>query len=155
MATRDLLEDLLLACNLPGRDRENLGAAFSAEEKMLTFDFNGAPRGSPEVFEHLKRCAKNLYTNTYKDICSDVKKRSGGSVSISPRGLGIQLSFVRKLCIAHQVPWINALAVNGKSWRPGSSFLPKNVDWRPSHEPLWRGMVLQVFAYDWSLVIVK
>lgn len=122
---------------------------------MLTFDFGNAPHGTREVFDNLKLCARNLYTNNYGNICNEIKEGSKGDVSISPRGVGAQLGYIRTLCIEHNVPWINALAVNKEQWRPSESFLPNNVDWNPSHELLWRGMVLQVFAYDWSHIIVK
>jgi hypothetical protein len=122
---------------------------------MLTFDFSVAPHGTQEIFEYLKVCAKNLYTNNYATICEDIKQSSRGAVSILPRGIGTPLGYIRTLCIEHHVPWINALAVNKEQWRPSESFLPSNVNWDPSHELLWRGMVLQVFAYDWSQIAMK
>ncbi len=50
------------------------------------------------------------------------------------------------------MPWLNALAVNTDTRRPGDSFLPPGVAVGADEERMWRGMVLQVYAYDWTNV---
>lgn len=122
---------------------------------MRAFDFSAAPHGSREIFQYLKVCAANMYTNNYKEICDQIKRSGTNSVSVLPIAIGAPLGYIRTLCIEHEVPWINALAVSVATWRPGDSFLPGDASWHPSHELLWRGMVLQVFSYDWSLIAIK
>ena len=119
-----------------------------------------APYGTIEVFEYLRECAKHMYTNNYQNICDEVKRRSNGAVKILPKRIGPPLGVIRQQYIDQKVPWLNALAVgiNSKSrryhWRPSHGFLPGESNWEPSHETLWRGMVIQVFSYDWNSVIV-
>lgn len=127
---------------------------------MVTFTLNTGPHGTAEVFEHLKVCAKNMFTDNYESICSAVDERSHHTIRIAPIGIGSRLGYIRSECIRTNVPWINALAVGinrntPNFWRPSDGFLPQDVSWNPSHETLWRGMVIQVFSYDWSHVTVQ
>lgn len=126
---------------------------------MITFTLSNGPHGTTEVFEYLKRCARNMFTDNYESICNAVDEQSNGTVRIAPIGIGSRLGHIRAECIRHKVPWINALAVGinrntANFWRPSDGFLPQDVSWDPSHETLWRGMVNLVFSYDWSHITV-
>ena len=126
---------------------------------MPKFELSNGPRGTREVFEHLKLCAKRMYTDNYKNICAEITKRTKKRITINHRRVGKQLGHIRSQCIEHHVPWINALAVGTnwgtpQEWRPSHGFLPEAVSWEPSSEHLWRGMVLQVFSYDWTQISI-
>ena len=126
---------------------------------MPKFELSSGPHGTREVFEHLKICASGMYTDNYESICKGIAKRTRNQVNINHRGVGKQLGYLRSQCIDHQVPWINALAVGTnwgtpQEWRPSDGFLPRSVSWKPSFEHLWRGMVLQVFSYDWTQISI-
>jgi len=105
-----------------------------------------APKHAREVFEYLKRCAKQMRTVSYREIATVV-----GSHPIAMR---FSLGYIRdNICREHGLPWLNAIAVNWDTWYPGGGFLPKDVDMPGEDERLmWRGMVLQVFAHDWTSV---
>jgi hypothetical protein len=100
-----------------------------------------------------------MYTDNYENICKGVAAQTNNAVIIPPIAIGRQLGHIRSECIAHEVPWINALAVGvnrgtAQEWRPSDGFLPASTSWEPSFEHLWRGMVLQVFSFDWSQIAV-
>lgn len=100
------------------------------------------PSRTREVFEYLKRCASEMRTVTYGEL--------GDAVGLPAIGTAKPLGYIRDhVCRAQGLPWLNALAVNDKTRRPGDSFLPEGVTIGEDEEHLWRGMVLQVFAYDW------
>lgn len=129
---------------------------------MSTLALSNGPSGTKEIFEYLCECAKNMYTDNYQHICEEVEKRSQGTIKVIPADIGRYLGCIRDECIKIGMPWINALAVglNNKDpdpknhWRPSDGFLPQRGKWNPSHELLWRGIVLQVFSYDWNGVTV-
>jgi hypothetical protein len=50
------------------------------------------------------------------------------------------------------LPWLNVIAVNAKTRRPGDKFRPEGSSTEGDDESMWRNMVLRVFAYDWSSV---
>ncbi|HLL06115.1 MAG TPA: hypothetical protein VK539_36425 [Myxococcaceae bacterium] len=107
------------------------------------------PKKSREVFEYLKVCAKEMRTVNYKEVAD--------AVGLAAVGLGNQLGYIRdRICRKRGLPWLNAIAVNKGSRRPGDSFLPASVSIdQADEERLWRGMVLQVFAYEWDSVVFK
>ena len=126
---------------------------------MTTFELSSSPRGTREVFEYLKICASRMHTDNYKNICDAIAQRTKNKMKLNHRLVGKQLGHIRSQCIEHQVPWINALAVGTnwgtpQEWRPSYGFLPDSVSWEPSSEHLWRGMVLQVFSYDWTQILI-
>jgi hypothetical protein len=105
------------------------------------------PAKTTEVFEYLKRCASEMRTVKYGEI--------GKETNVAPIGIGSQLGYIRDhVCREKGLPWLNAIAVSGtKEWRPGKGFLPGDHQIpEKDEERLWRGMVLQVFAFDWSQV---
>src|SRR5687768_7155451 len=98
---------------------------------------------SKEVFEFLKKCAAQMRTVSYGEIAE--------SVRLAPTGIGYQLGYIRdNICRERGLPWLNAIGVNKTTWRPGDSFLPDGFARGRDEERMWRGMVLQVFAYDWD-----
>jgi hypothetical protein len=105
------------------------------------------PAKTTEVFEYLKVCASKMRTVSYGEIAEQPQ------VKLSPVGLGHQLGYIRdQVCRERGLPWLNAIAVNAGTWRPGDSFLPVGVSVGRDEERMWRGMVLQVFVYDWEQV---
>ena len=124
---------------------------------MKTFELSNGPYGTSEVFEQLTLCARRMYTDNYESICREISARTQNAVVIPAIGVGRHLGHIRTQCIEQQVPWINALAVGinrgtANEWRPSDGFLPASTSWDPSFEHLWRGMVLQVFSYDWTRI---
>jgi hypothetical protein len=104
-----------------------------------------APKKTREVFEYLKECAAKMRTAHYGEIAK--------ATGLAASGLAYQLGYIRdRICRKRGIPWLNALAVNKKTWRPGDSYLPPGVAMGRDEERMWRGMVLQVFAYDWDSV---
>ena len=108
-----------------------------------------APAKTREVFEYLRGCAWEMRTVTYKELAE--------AVGLAKPGIGRPLGYIRdEVCRRYERPWLNAIAVNTKTRRPGKSFLPENARLNSGDEKsLWRGMVLQVFAYDWGAVDFK
>ena len=105
------------------------------------------PQNTAAVFGYLVRCARQMRTVTYQEVAA--------AVGTHWRTLGPPLGHIRdKICTKLELPWLNALVVNGKTRRPGHNFLPTHIRITNPHikERLWRGTVLQVFAYDWSKV---
>jgi hypothetical protein len=106
------------------------------------------PAKTRKVFDYLKGCARQMRTVYYGEIAN--------AVGLAPIAIGKPLGYIRdRICRRRGLPWLNAIAVNQTSWRPGDSFLPPNVSMGQDEERLWRGMVLQVFAYDWDSVSFK
>ena len=104
------------------------------------------PAKTEQVFEYLKVCAGQMRTVTYGEITKALHMGKG-------QGVRYALGYIRDhLCRARGLPWLNAIAVNKETWRPGDSFLPAGVAVGRDEERLWRGMVLQVFVYDWDQV---
>ena len=104
-----------------------------------------SPAKTREVFEYLKRRANDMRTVTYGELAK--------ACGLAPSGIGYQLGHVRdEICRQRGLPWLSAIAVNTDTRRPGGSFLPEGVALGDDGDRLWRGMVLHVFAYDWSSV---
>jgi hypothetical protein len=103
------------------------------------------PAKTKAVFEHLKKCADQMRTVTYGELAKEC--------GLAPSGIGYQLGYVRdEICRKRGLPWLSAIAVNTDTRRPGGSFLPEGVTLGDDGDRLWRGMVLHVFAFDWSSV---
>jgi hypothetical protein len=104
-----------------------------------------APAKTREVFDYLKQCADEMRTVTY----GEVAEKTG----LFAPGLTHQLAYIRdEVCRRRGVPWISAIVVNAQNHRPGHAFLPEGVTFGDDGHRLWRGMVLHVFAFDWSSV---
>ena len=101
------------------------------------------PAKSREVFEYLKRCASQMRTVTYGEIAEQV--------DLAKPGVGRPLGYIRDgICRNRGLPWLNAIAVNAHTDRPGDGFIPGDTSLSQIDQELfWRGMVLQVFAFDW------
>lgn len=102
------------------------------------------PAKTRQVFNYLKRCASQMRTVTYGEIAEEV--------NLAKPGVGRPLGYIRdQICRNRGLPWLNAIAVNAYTDRPGTGFLPEDMNISETdQELLWRGMVLQVFAFDWS-----
>jgi len=101
------------------------------------------PAKTREVFEYLKRYASEMRTVTYGEVAD--------GVGLAASGMGFPLGYIRdQICRPRNLPWLSAIAVNATTRRPGESFLPNTVSFGGDQEFLWRGMVLQVFAFDWD-----
>ena len=102
------------------------------------------PAKTREVFEYLKACASQMRTVTYKEIADEV--------NLAKPGVGRPLGYIRdEICRARGLPWLSAIVVNLHTDRPGRSFMPEGMNLTDiDKELLWRGMVLQVFAFGWS-----
>lgn len=62
-----------------------------------------------------------------------------------------------EVCRARKLPWLTAIAVSANSRLPSGGFFPDDAGVSANLESddfkiWWRGMVLQVFATDWSAV---
>ena len=101
------------------------------------------------VFDELKRCAKNMYTDNYDNIAQRAGMERGAG-----RAMGPHLGWIRdEICAKRGLPHLNQLAVLADTWRPGDSVLPSNFKIPDeAAEQIWRGVVLQVFAYPWENV---
>jgi len=99
-----------------------------------------------EVFEYLKGCASQMRTVTYGEVAE--------AVGLAKPGVGRPLGYIRdEIWRRRRLPWLNAIAVNAHTDRPGVGFLPGDVSIsQVDVEFLWRGMVIQVFAFDWISV---
>ena len=107
------------------------------------------PAKTPEVFTYLKQCAREERTAEYGEI-GDRK-----DVNLQPAFRLIPLlNYIRdEICVPQGLPWISALVVNKETRLPGNGWLPEGTTIANAHLPLfWRGIVLQVFATDWSKV---
>ena len=104
------------------------------------------PAKTPEVFAYLKQCAREMRAAPYGEI--------GEAVELPARFLNRQLDYIRdEVCIPQGLPWLSALGVNAETRLPSAGWLPDGVAVSDDHLPtVWRGIVLQVFAVDWSKV---
>jgi hypothetical protein len=104
------------------------------------------PARSKVIFEHLKLCAFQMRTVTYEEIADQF--------NLAKLGVGHQLNYIRdEICRKQGLPWLNALVVNKKTNRPGDKFIPNDANLTEKDQELfWRGMVMQVFSFDWSKV---
>ena len=113
------------------------------------------PRKAAEVFACLKQCAQDMRTVEYGEVAK--------KVGLTPRGIGPSLNYILDMCRRRGLPWISAIAVSKASRLPSIIFMPDErvLNWDMDGDPdvqrdvesLWRGMVLRVFAYDWSGVV--
>ena len=111
--------------------------------------WDDAPRNSRELFDYLVVLASKMRTESYGEIARGLESKLGRR--IAPLSLGRPLGFIRdKICREHGIPWLNALAVKGKTWLPGDSFLPSGVAFGNDERILWRGAVMAVFGYPWE-----
>ena len=100
------------------------------------------PKHTPEIFEVLKQCADDMTAISYGDLAD----RAG----VHPRVVSRPLGYIRdEVCSRYKRPWLNAIAVNGKTRRP-SEGMTASTGVEFDEERWWRGMVLQVYAYDWT-----
>ena len=114
--------------------------------------WDDAPKNSRELFDYLVVLAGKMRTESYGEIAEGLGSRVGRR--IAPLSLRRPLGFIRdKICREKGIPWLNALAVNGKTWLPGASFLPSGVAFGKDEEILWRGVVMAVFGYPWEYSI--
>jgi hypothetical protein len=104
------------------------------------------PAKTSAVFDLLKKHAGEMQTITYGEIAHDV--------GLANEEVGQPLSYIRDhICRHRGLPWLDALAVNRHTMRPSQGFL-LGLELGGDEERFWRGMVLQVFAYDWSGVVL-
>lgn len=102
------------------------------------------PKNTAEVLDVLKRRAHDMRTIAYGDLAKEVGLPDG-------RSIRYPLRYIRdEVCRPHNRPWLVAIAVNAATRRPSGSFLPEGVDLADNDDHWWRGMVTQVYAYDWS-----
>ena len=105
------------------------------------------PKHTPAVFEVLKQCARNMTTISYGVL--------GERIGVHHRPLRRPLGYIRdEVCRRYDRPWLQMIVVNGGTKRPsegaiGSTGVEFNKE---EQDRWWRGMVLQVYAYDWSSV---
>ena len=106
------------------------------------------PAKTPEVFTYLKQCARDERTAEYGEI--------GDKVGLPAIGVNVPLNYIRdEICIRRGLPWLPALAVNKETRMPSEGWLPEGTTIANAHLPLfWRGIVLQVYATDWSKVAI-
>ena len=102
------------------------------------------PAKTAEVLELLKHCAADMRTITYGEIAEQC--------GLAAPGVGNPVGYIRdEVCRAQGRPWLSVLAVSTKNMRPSGSFLPDAMTVPDDEtEVWWRGMVMQVHAYDWS-----
>ena len=102
------------------------------------------PAKTAEVLELLKQRADEMRTITYGEIAEQC--------GLAAPGVGYPVGYIRdQVCRAQGRPWLSVLAVSTRDMRPGGSFLPDEMTIPDDEtEVWWRGMVLQVYAYDWS-----
>ena len=117
----------------------------------MATSWSRVPAKTQEVFDYLKTCAREMKTCA-REMRTVTYGEIADAVRLAPTGIGWQLGYIRDVaCRAQGLPWLNVIAVNQTSRRPGGSFLPEEVAMEESdEETFWRGMVLQVFAFDWS-----
>ena len=102
---------------------------------------------TPEVFNYLKECASKMRVVTYGEVEAAVGEHA---LSLGPR----HLDYIQdEICRPRGLPFISAIVVNSRTWKPGTGFMPDGVTINEHDLDLfWRGVVLQVFATDWSKV---
>lgn len=107
------------------------------------------PARTPEVFTYLKQCALEMRTAEYGEI--------GPKVGLLPISLNRPLNYIRdEICIRRGLPWLPALAVSKDTRMPSEGWLPVGVAVSVDHLPqFWRGIVLQVYATDWSKIAIE
>jgi len=89
-----------------------------------------------DVFEYLKKIAGEGRTASYKEI--------GLAVGLWHRALSHPLYFIWRQCNEHDLPELNAIAVNKKTGRPGSNC--------PELAGKWEDVRGKVFAFPWNTI---
>ncbi len=103
------------------------------------------PAKTQEVFEYLRKCARDMRTVTYKEL--------GDAVGLPAVGTAKPLGYILDhICIPRKLPLLTFIAVQSHSRRPGEGFLPDGLVAEMNEGLIWRAMVLQVFVYNWSSV---
>ena len=113
--------------------------------------------GTLAVFRHLKRAALEMRTVTYQELADEP------DVTATARGMRHPLNFIHSRLRASrpELPWLVALAVRSDTRRPGDGLLAdergiQGLDIAdPHYRSWWRGMVLMVYATDWSDVELR
>ena len=107
------------------------------------------PAKTPDVFDFLKRCAGQMRTVTYDEI--------GGEVGLTATTVCPCIDYIRdEICRPRELPWLTTLAVSTETHFPCDGWLPDGTAVRGDHHhTFWHGMVLQVFAIDWSKVEIQ
>ena len=109
------------------------------------------PKHTPAIFEVLKQCADDMTAISYGDLAE--------RVGVHPRNVNRPLGYIRDVvCRPHGRPWLSVLAVNAKSRWPGNAWTNDDsvqILKEEDGKRIWRGMVLQVYAYDWSGVEIE
>ena len=102
------------------------------------------PAKTAEVLEVLKQRAADMRTITYGEIAEQC--------GLAAPGVGYPVGYIRDhVCRAKGRPWLSVIVVSTKDMRPGGNFLPNELSVPEDEtEVWWRGMALQVYAYDWS-----
>jgi len=100
------------------------------------------------VFDALKQCARDMHTINYQALAAKA------NIPWSRKAMSHHLGHIRDaICTKRGLPPLNQLAVRKQTWRPGDSVLPSKFKVpADAEEHLWRGMVLQVFAFPWDTV---
>lgn len=115
------------------------------------------PTGTELIFEFLKQCAIDMCTVTYSELWKNTQSNYLKS--------NHQLGYIRdNICIARGLPLLTWIVVSKETNRPSGSFLPEGVTipsgdvstkeaWKGTLiDYIWRGMVNQVYATDWTKV---
>ncbi len=98
--------------------------------------------------------ASRMRVEPYGEIADAIGQGEGRTIAAV--SLNKPLGFIRdKICRPRGLPWLNALAVSGKTWIPGDSFLPEGVAFGEDERVLWKGAVLAVLAYPWETVTLE
>ena len=106
------------------------------------------PAKTDRVLETLKQCAKDMRTITYRELAD--------ATGLFPPGVNRPLGYIRdEVCRKHQRPWLPAIAVSKATMRPSAGFAPEGMQLNLENDHWWRGMVTQVYAYDWSDIEIE
>lgn len=119
--------------------------------KITQAIWDEAPKNTLAVYLHLAGLAKRMRTETYGEIAEAIGLDEGRK--IAPVSLCHPLGFIRdKICRPRGIPWLNSLAVNAGTKRPGESYLPGRP-FTKQDEPRWRTTVLSVYGYThWPII---
>ena len=105
------------------------------------------PANTPRVLEFLKLCARDMRTVTYGEVAAHV------GLTFTPAIIPCLNHIRDQICRPRGLPWLPAIAVAVANRRPSEGWLPSDDARIPDGEfpeLWWRGMVLQVFAADWT-----
>ena len=111
------------------------------------------PKKTQEIFDHLKRAAREMRTVTYGELAK--------SAGLANQGVAKPLGYIRdEVCRARGLPWLTAIAVAKDTRQPNDGFSPDDdsvrLNWtKPDFRVWWRSMVLLVFATDWSEIELR